>query len=74
MNEYLNHFVAARIIRSSAALCELALVIPSCRTDHFSRLLLPAAGRLWSLLSSGMFSGGTLRSFKSDMNLCLVKT
>ena len=44
MNEYLNNFVAARNTRASAALGELALVIPRCRIDQFSRPFLPAAG------------------------------
>ena len=37
LHEYVHHFVAARNISASAALCELALVIPRCRTDQFSR-------------------------------------
>ena len=37
MNGYLNHIVAARNTRASAALGELTLVIPRCRTDQFSR-------------------------------------
>ena len=38
LHEYLHHFVAARNIRASTALCELALVW-HCRTDQFSRSL-----------------------------------
>ena len=34
IKEYLNHFVVARNTRASAALGELALLIPLCRTDH----------------------------------------
>ena len=49
MNEYLNNFVAARNTRASAALGELALLIPRCRTDQFSRSFLAAAVRLWNL-------------------------
>ena len=73
INEYLNHFVAARNVRASAALGELALMIPSCRTDEFSRSFLSAVVCLWNLLSSGVFSGGSLSSFKSDMDLCLLR-
>ena len=40
MNEYMNHFVAARNTRVSTALGELALVIPCCRTDQFNRSFL----------------------------------
>ena len=73
MNQHLNHFVALCSTRDSAALGELALMISRCRTDQFSQLLLPAAVRLWSLLQSDMFRGGTLTSFKSPMNLCLLR-
>ena len=73
MNGYLIHFVAARYARRSAALGELALVIPRCRTDHFSRSLLLAAVRLWKWLPSGVLSSGTLSSFKSAMDLCILR-
>ena len=46
MNEYLTHFVAARNIRAPAALDELALVIPRCRSGKFSQSFLPAAFHL----------------------------
>ena len=72
LNGYLNHFVAARNARASAALSELALVIPCCRTEQFSRLCLTAAVRLWNLLPSGVFSGDIFSSFKSVSNLCLL--
>ena len=51
LHEYLNHFVAACNTRASAALCELALVIPRCRTYQFilSFLLLNS----YSLLRCG---------------------
>ena len=62
-----------RNTRDSAALGELALVIPQCRTDQCSRLFRPDAVRLWNLLPSGVLSGGTLSSFKSAMNFCLQK-
>ena len=65
MHEYLHHFIATCNARASAALRELALVIPLCRTDYFSRSFLPAAVCLWNLLSTGVFSGGTLRFLKS---------
>ena len=55
VNEYLHHFVAARNLRASPALCELALGIPRCRTDQFCRSFLPATVRLWSLLPCGCF-------------------
>ena len=72
MNEYLNRFVAARNITTSATLGELALVIPWCKTDQFSQSFLPAAVRLWNILPSGVFSGDTLHSFKSAVNVCLL--
>ena len=43
LHEYLNHFVAARNTRASAALIVLALVIPLGGTDQFSRSFLAAA-------------------------------
>ena len=46
MNECLNHLVAARYTRVSAALGELALVVLRCRINRFSRLFQPAAVRL----------------------------
>ena len=73
MDEYLNNFVAARNTRASAALGELTLVIPRYRTDQFSRSFLPVAESPWNLLPPGGFSGGTLSSFKSTMNLCLLR-
>ena len=72
-NEYVNHFVAARNTKASPTLGELALVTPRCRTDQFSRSFLPAALCLRNLPPSGVFSGDTLRSFKSDMNLRLLR-
>ena len=57
LEECLHHFIAACNIRASAALGELALLIPRCRTDQFSRPFLPAAAYLWNLLPSSMFSG-----------------
>ena len=73
LNEYLHHFVAVRNTRASAALRELALVIPRCRTDPFSRSFLPVVVCLWNLLPSDMLSGGTFNSFKSAVNLCLQR-
>ena len=73
MNGYLNHSVAARNTRGSAALGELALVIPRCRTDQFSRLFVPAAARLWNFLPSGVCTDSTLSSFKSAVNLGLLR-
>ena len=46
INGYLNHFLAARNTRASAALGELPLVVPRCKTDQFSRSFVPAAARL----------------------------
>ena len=63
-------FFAARNTRTSAALGELVLMIPRCRTDQFSLSFMPAASRLWNLLVS-VFSGRTLSSFNSDMNMCI---
>ena len=45
-HKYLQQFAAAYYTRVSAALCELALVIPSCKTDQFSQLFLPVTVRL----------------------------
>ena len=73
MNEYLKQFVAARNTSASVALGGLIMVIPGFRTDQFSRYFLPVAGRLWNLLPSGVFSRGTLNSFRSGMNLCLLR-
>ena len=72
-DKYLHHFVATHNTRASTALGELALVIPCCRTDQFSRSFLPATVLLWNLLPSGVFSKGILSSFKSAMNLCLLR-
>ena len=73
MNGYLNHFVVARNTRASAALGEMTLVTPRCRTGEFTQLFLMAAARMWNLLLSGVFSAGTLSSFRSAMNLCLLR-
>ena len=48
-------------------------MIMRCRTDQFNRSFLPGAVRLWKLLPSGVFSGGTLNSFKIAMDLCLLR-
>ena len=74
MKKYLNSFVAARNTMASAALGELALVIPRCRADQFSRSFLPAVVRLLNLLPSGVLSGGALRPFKNAVHLCLLRT
>ena len=73
MHEYLHHFVAARNTRASAALRELALTILRYASDLVSRSFLAVAVRLWNLMPSGVFGGGTLSSFKSAMNLCLQR-
>ena len=73
MHEYLNRHVAVHNNRASAALGELALVIPRCRTDEFSLTFLPANVHLWNLLPPVVFSCGTLSSFKSDMNFRLPR-
>ena len=73
LHEYLRHFVAALNTRASAALCELDLLIPRCRTDQFYRSFLPVAVRLWNLLPSDVFSGSILTYFKSAMNLFLQR-
>ena len=39
----MNDFLAARNARALAALGELSLVIPRCRTEQVSRSFLPAA-------------------------------
>ena len=44
VHEYLNHFIAARNTRASAALSDLALVIPIRRNNQFSLSFLLAAG------------------------------
>ena len=66
--------MAAHNTRASAALGELTLVIPRCRTDQFSRSFVPAVARLRNILPSGVCTGGTLSSFKSAVNLCFLKT
>ena len=71
IHEYLYRFVAAHNIRASAALDELISMIPRCRSDKFRRSFRPAAVRPWNSLPLGDFSGDTLSSFKSVMNLCL---
>ena len=48
MHKYLHHFVVASNTRASTILGELAMVIPRCRTDQFSRSFLPAAVCLWN--------------------------
>ena len=73
LHEYLHPFVAACNSRGSGALCELALVIPRSRTNQFSRLFLLVAARMWNWLPSDVFSGGTLSSFKSAIDLCLQR-
>ena len=73
MNEYLNIFVAARNARASADLGELALVNSGYRIGQFRLSLLLATVHQWSLLPSGVLSSDTLRSFKSAMNLRLVR-
>ena len=52
---------------------ELPLVISRCRTDKFSRSFLPSDVRLCNFLPSDTVSGDTLSSFKSAMNLCLLR-
>ena len=73
LNEYLNQFVTASNTRALAALGELALMIPHCRTDQFSLSFLSTAVLMWDLLPSGVFSADTLISIKSAMNLCLLR-
>ena len=63
------HFVAVRDTRASAALGELVLVIPRCRTDQFGGSFVPAAARLRNFLPSGVCRDGTLSSFMSAVNL-----
>ena len=46
LNKYLKHFVVTRNTRTSAALGEMVLMIPGCRTDQFSQSFLPVADRL----------------------------
>ena len=73
MHDYLKHFAAVRNARASAALGDLALVTPCCRIDQYSLSFLSASVRLWNSLPSTVFVGDTLNSFKSAMNLCLLK-
>ena len=47
MKEYMKPFVASRNTRAWTALYVLALVIPFCRTDQFSRPL-PRQQNYWS--------------------------
>ena len=67
MTEYLKHFVAARHTTASPGLGKLALMIPRCRTNQFSRSFLPAA------VPSGVFRGGTFSSLKSAVNVWLLR-
>ena len=69
LHEYLHNFAAVYSTIASAALGELALGFPRCRTDQISRSFLPVA----ILLPSDVFGSGTLRTFKSSMNLCLQR-
>ena len=64
--------VPARNTNASAVPGELALVILHCRTDQISWSL-PRAVHLWNLQSSGVIIGGTLSSFKSDIDLDLLR-
>ena len=73
MHEYLHHFVAARYARVSAALSDLALVVPRCLTDQYSRSFLPSAVKLWNLLLSDVVSGSILSLFKGSISLCLLR-
>ena len=76
INDYLNHFVAACNalgVSFGDLLWELALVIPCCRTEQFSRSFLSAAVLLSNLLLSGVFNGYVLISFKSATNLRLLR-
>ena len=73
LHEYLHYFVIALNARGSAALCELALVILRCRIGQFCWSFLPVAARMWNLLALDVFSGGTLSSFKSTVNLWLQR-
>ena len=73
VNDYLNNFVAARNTRASGALGELVLAIPCCRTDQFRRSFVPAAAQLSNFLPSSAFRFAIFSSFKSDVNLCLLR-
>ena len=73
MNEYMHCFATSFNTRASTTLGELALAIPCCRANQFSESFLATAVRLWNLLLSGVFSGDTLRSFKSAMKLRLQR-
>ena len=46
-------------------------MISGCRTDKFNRSRPHVACRMWKSLPTDLFSGGTLSSFKSAINLCL---
>ena len=59
MHEYRHNFVAVRNTRASAALGKLALVILCCKTDQFSRSLLPIAVCMKLTEVGGVLSGGT---------------
>ena len=52
MNDFLHPFVAGCNTRASAALGELALVIPRCRTDQFSLSFLPSVVRRMCLVEA----------------------
>ena len=65
INEYLHQFVAARNTRTSAALGELALVIPGCKTDQFSRSSLLATLR-WNCCRR-VYLGGVHRALLREL-------
>ena len=71
------HIVGSHIVdyadNTSTTLGEMALVIPRCRADQFSLPFLPVALRLWNVLPSCVFCGGTLSSLKRAMKLCLLR-
>ena len=69
LHEYLHTFIAACNTIGLVALCELALVIPRCRTDS----LLPVVCTR-NFPPPDVFSGGTFSSFKNAMNLCLQRS
>ena len=73
MSEYLRNLVAACNTRAAATLDEFALRIQRCRTDQFSLSFLSTVVRLWNVLPSGVFTSGTLGSFKSAVDLRLQR-
>ena len=72
LHDYLHNFVAARNTRASTHEW-VSFGGSALQTDQLTLSFLPAVVHLWNLLTSGMFSSDTLNSFKSAINLCILR-